>query len=82
MTKTTLLLSCLAISCSAFAAEPKAPVAPAAAVAPQTQAEKFDQLRAAKLRGEQMGACQKKAADQNLEPVEKKRFLTACLAGK
>jgi hypothetical protein len=69
-------------------AKPLAPAAPASAAsaarvihhhpADATKAE----LKAAKGRGSLMGGCQKKAAEANLHDIERKDFLTACMAGK
>jgi hypothetical protein len=76
MTKTTLLLSCLCLSFAAVAATPAA--APASAPAGESKAH----LRAAKERGSLMSACQQKATEQSLNGVERKQFLTSCMAGK
>ncbi len=89
MIKPILLLSCLALSFGALATAPKPVAAPAAkpASAPASAAEvQHDavnakaQLVAAKARGALMSACQKKAADQDLQQVERQQFLASCMA--
>jgi hypothetical protein len=75
----------LAMTASAFAAPPKpahaASSASAAAVHHDADATRAN-LKAAKDRGALMSACQKKAADANLHDIERKDYLTACMAGK
>ncbi len=63
---------------SPAAQKPAAPSAPASAA---TRTNKEEQLRV-QARGSVMGACQKKAAEQNLSGVERKQFLGACVSGK
>ena len=97
MIRPALLLSCLALSFGTLAATPKPASAPAAkpasaarpasapASAPAMQHDAVNtkaQLAAAKGRGSLMSACQKKAADQDLQQVERQQFLAACMAGK
>jgi hypothetical protein len=98
MIRPVLLLSCLALSFGALAATPPKPApapatkpasaarpasAPASAPAVQHDAVNTrSQLAAAKGRGSLMSACQKKAADQDLQQVDRQQFLAACMAGK
>ena len=94
MNKSALLLSCLALSFGALAATPKPVTAPVAALAakpasapasaaalPHDAVNSKAQLMAAKGRGALMSACQKKAADQDLQQVERQQFLASCMAG-
>jgi len=81
------VVACVAIilSSNAGATPPKAPLAASAASAPLKYHDADttrSKLRAAKGRGELMSACQKKAAEANLQDIERKDFLTACMAGK
>ncbi len=67
------------------AAAPKAPSAASAASAAHVHRDADAtkaHLKAAKDRGTLMSGCQKKAAEANLHDVERKNFLTACMAGK
>ncbi len=85
--KTTLKLSLLACSLalslgSLAAATQPAPAASAPALAASKPAmETKANLRAAKARGELMSACQKKAAEQDLQQVERRQYLANCMAG-
>jgi hypothetical protein len=80
MIKTAIVLAALACSLTATAGSP-APADGTAATAP-SPTDTRAQLRAAKQRGESMSACQKQATEQNLPPVERKQFLTTCMAAK
>ena len=80
-----LLLACLVIPLAAMAVTP--PAKPASAVAKAA----VPALSASTLRAEVKGAaaprqlmasCEKKASAQSLQDVERKTFLTACMAGK
>jgi hypothetical protein len=70
---------------AASAPKAKAPAArkPASPQAPQapTRTNKEEQVRV-QSRGALMGACQKKAGDQQLSGVERKLFLGNCMNGK
>lgn len=59
-----------------------APAAPASAAAPQNRMVSAAALQRNRSRGAAMGACSKKAADQNLMDVERKQFIAACVNGK
>jgi len=87
-----LLLACLVIPLAATAGDPpkpavkpatKAASAPAHANVPAMSASNLKaEVQASKNRGQLMGACHKKATDQQLQEPERKTFLTACMAGK
>jgi hypothetical protein len=55
--------------------------AASASAASAAHSNQQEQARA-QSRGTSMGACQKKAADQNLAGVDKKQFIAACLTGQ
>jgi hypothetical protein len=61
-------------------AKPAAKTAAVAAATPAAQSKST--LQASKARGSLMGACQKKAAEQDLQQIERKQFLSACMSGK
>ena len=91
MKKPALLLSCLALSLSAFAASPAAKPASApkaaasaasAAHAHPAAADTRANVKAAKERGALMSACQAQAKEKSLQDVERKAFMTSCMAGK
>ncbi len=88
MKKLTLLLTCLALSSSMPLAVLAADAGPTAKPAAKTgevstpAAQSKSTLQASKARGSLMGACQKKAAEQNLQQIERKQFLSACMSGK
>lgn len=59
-----------------------APASPASAAAPQqNRMVASAALQRNQSRGAAMGACTKKAADQNLQGVERKQFIAGCMKG-
>jgi hypothetical protein len=95
MSKSLLAVICLALPLAAFAAEgkhdnkpthvagakhpAKAPTSPASSAS--AAADSRAAVKASKMRGSGMGACQKKAADQKLGVEERKAFMVTCMKG-
>jgi psiF repeat len=85
-----LVIACLSLPLSALSA-PAAPEAKAArkpavaASAPAAAASAVnprEALRASKTRSSSMGACQRQAADQNLNGDARRQFVLGCLGKK
>lgn len=95
MKKHLLVIACFALPLAALAleakpagkaAQPRKPAASApAASAPAAAASAVnprEALRASKMRSSSMGACQRQAADQNLNGDTRRQFVLTCLAKK
>jgi hypothetical protein len=95
MKKHLLVIACLALSSITLplaalaleakpvgkAAQPRQPAASAPAAA-ASAVNPREALRASKMRSSSMGACQRQAADQNLNGDARRQFVLACLAKK
>lgn len=92
MKKHLLVIACFALPLAALAleakpagkaAQPRKPAAAASAPAAAASAvNPREALRASKLRSSSMGACQRQAADQNLNGDTRRQFVLSCLAKK